>query len=534
MPGCADANGRAPTSLLSRPRRRDYTVHVMDVPPLISVTRPPRWPTPDAPPWRTALFERLRGQPLSFVRTGDDCVSAASLWAGARRWTSWLRARGVASGDRVVCALPPGPGFVMLLVAALWDELTFVPAPASANVDALLDAVDARVAVVEHGGRTRSGVVAAERAGTPPDAMGTLRTARSAPTPRARFLLQTSGTTGGPRRLALSDANVQAVLASHAAALALEGAVVLSVLPWHHAFGLVLELMPALLGGAELVRDPSGGRDAGAMVAVAAAHPVTHLHAVPHTVRLLAEHGEGRALLRALRGGLVGGAAVDGALAALLATTRLRVGYGQTEASPGIALGEPGAWRAGTLGRPVGCEVRLDDDGVLAFRGPNAYLGAWRDHTHGGELDVLSPDRWVRTGDLARLEVDGTYTFEGRLADSFKLANGRFVAALDVERRVCARWPQLAEAMLSSPDGHGLVLAASTARDSDPLPEAATVAAMLGPLGTRPLDVMRVAPDAWVRTPKGDLDRRFPTGRVPQGSTPVAPTSANRAAHASG
>jgi long-subunit acyl-CoA synthetase (AMP-forming) len=247
----------------------------------------------------------------------------------------------------------------------------------------------------------------------------------------------------------------------------------------------------------------------------AAARPVTHLHAVPHTARLVADHPDGAALLAGLRAGLVGGAPADAALADRLAGTPVRVGYGQTEASPGVCLGEPGAWRPGALGAPLGCNVRLDDDGVLAFRGPNAHLGLWQD----GALAPLPPGRWVRTGDLARAEPDGTYTFEGRAADSFKLANGRYVAALAAERRALARWPQLTDALLSSPDGYALVVAASTARDDDPLPAAADVAAelapVLGPLAARPLRLVRVRAGGWARTPKGELDRRFPTGRPP-------------------
>ena len=55
------------------------------------------------------------------------------------------------------------------------------------------------------------------------------------------------------------------------------------------------------------------------------------------------------------------------------------VPHGQTEAAPGITFGEPGDWRPRWLGRALGCEVRRDDDGVLAFRGPNACVGEWRD-----------------------------------------------------------------------------------------------------------------------------------------------------------
>jgi long-subunit acyl-CoA synthetase (AMP-forming) len=403
----------------------------------------------------------------------------------------------------------------MLLVAGLREGITLAPVAGAADLARTADEVDARLVVAAEPG---SGLACPGPAGRPPAPRGPavlagadlLRRPHGPPTPAARLLLQTSGTTGARRWIALSDANVMAVVDSHVPLLDLDGAIVLSVLPWHHAFGLVVELLPALLAGAAVVRDPAGGRDPDALLRLAREHRATHLDAVPHTLRLLVAHPGGPALVAGLRGGVVGGAPIDHALAAALTLTRLRVGYGQTEASPGIALGDPGAWRAGTLGRPLGCAVRIDDDGVLAFRGPNACLGRWEQ----GALVPLDPSRWARTGDLARAEADGSYIFEGRAADSFKLANGRWVAAAAVERAVCARFPAVGEALLSSDDGRDLVLACSPAAGhaAAALPAAAEVAPLLGPLTSRPLRVVAVAPDAWVRTPKGELDRRHPTG----------------------
>ena len=413
----------------------------------------------------------------------------------AATWDAWLRARDVAPGERIACALPPGRAFAALLIAALGHGVTLALLPAGAELEDASATLDARL------------VIRAARADGGPPAITEPRAVRGASTPTVRFLLQTTGTTGAARWIALSDANVRAVLDSHAPAHPLAGATVVSVLPWHHAFGLSIQLLPALLAGATLVREPSAGRDAASLLAACDAHGVTHLDAVPHTLRVLATHAGGAALLRRLRGGVVGGAPVDARLAELLAHTRLRVGYGQTEASPGIALGAPGEWRPGLLGRPLGCDVRVDDDGVLAFRGPNACVGSWSE----GALSVFPDARWVRTGDLVRQEPDGTLLFEGRVAGSFKLANGRYVAAAAIESEVLTRFSGVQEALLSSPDGEALVLAFSGVTTDVSIE---TVRPLLGGLATRPLRLVRVAPDDWQRTPKGELDRRHPTGRA--------------------
>ena len=444
--------------------------------------------THDPHGWHARLAPALRGRAHGALRTPHGACTGDDVWRLGMAWAASLRANGVAPGDRVVCALPAGPAYVALLLAALTEGWTLAPLPTGADLEAAAHALDARAAV---------------RDADP--ARAALHAPRGAPTPHVRLLLRTSGTTGAARWIALSDANLCAVLDSHAPLHALDGATILSVIPWHHAFGLVIQLLPALAARATLVREASDGRDVASVLACATSHAATHVDAVPHTLQQLVARPGGPALLAVLRGGVVGGAPVDAALAAHLAHTRLRVGYGQTEAAPGIALGAPGEWRAGILGRPVGCAVRLDDDGVLAFRGPNACVGTWE----AGALHALPPDRWVRTGDLARRDDDGTLRFEGRLAHSFKLANGRPVATACIEAALRARFPAVREVLLSSPDGHALLLAVSA---DGAVPRASALAPLLGGLASRPLRVVRVSADAWVRTPKGELDRRHPTG----------------------
>ena len=201
-------------------------------------------------------------------------------------------------------------------------------------------------------------------------------------------------------------------------------------------------------------------------------------------------------------GGTVGGAPVSALLASKLATTRLRAGYGQTEASPGIALGKPGQWTRGHLGTPVACETKLTLEGTLAFRGKNACLGYFS-----GEdgLILESPNRWVDTHDYVEL-APGGMIFQGRFDDNFKLANGRLVDAALLESKLCRALPGVDEAAVFTDDGERLYVA--LASHTHPVPSHTEVAACLGPLAAYLAGVFPVSDQNQYRTAKGALDRK--------------------------
>ena len=313
--------------------------------------------------WHPRLYERLRGRAYPLFVFGERVVPAAAIWAGARLRTAAFRDAGLVPGDRLALIVPPSAAFMQILVAALWEGLTIAPFPVSENAENALLAADARLAIVPEGSPALPGVWQAAQVDGP-FRTGELRSPRHAPSPDARFLLRTSGTTGGGGRwIALGDTGILSVLGSHTPLLGIveEQTHVLSSLPWHHAFGLLLDLLPALFSGAEIQRDGAGGRNIPALLDLADETGITYFSAVPLTIRRLAETGRGQQFLRGLSGGIVGGAPVDENLAAFLSQTNLRVGYGQTEASPGITLGGPGHWPgAGYLGTPLGCETRID------------------------------------------------------------------------------------------------------------------------------------------------------------------------------
>ena len=458
---------------------------------------------PDPNPWHDLLYDRLRDEALPALIADGTITPAASLWTGSRLWVQAFRASELRAGDRLLLTLPPSTAFVQVLVAALWEGYTVALAPAGKDVAPLLETLDARAAVTTE--TAPHAWVSDEYAGprSTPDALRSPDTAR---TPDVRFLMRTSGTTAHARWVALSDRNVLSVLASHLPHFSLQNARALSVLPWTHAFGLVLDLFPALLSGAELIRDPEGGRDPDQLIHLRNAWGATHLSAVPLTIQRLLDTSEGGSLLRRLRGGIVGGAPISGPLADRLADTALRVGYGQTEASPGIALGPPGEWAPHYLGRPVGCSVEVAEDGELLFEGPNACVGIWRD----GALDRAAPDRTVHTGDLVERDGDDLF-FRGRKDHSFKLSNGRLVRAGALEADLKTHFPDLRDALVFTPEGDDVAAALCLDAPDDAPPPDDAVRSVLGSLAPRLVWTTPVPPDAWSTYAKGTVDRRAMT-----------------------
>jgi len=156
----------------------------------------------------------------------------------------------------------------------------------------------------------------------------------------------------------------------------------LSVVPWHEPAGLLLDLLPALLSADEILRPEPGDRastvDVGRLLQRAQpSHAVLPLAMVRE---LRASWGHLDALV-GLLGGLVSGPGLDADLASDLGRTRLRTHRGAPELSCMVTLGEPGIWRPGALGRPVGCTIADGPGGGLLISGRPVAGGRWVDGT---------------------------------------------------------------------------------------------------------------------------------------------------------
>lgn len=107
-------------------------------------------------------------------------------------------------------------------------------------------------------------------------------------------------------------------------------------------------------------------------------------------------------------------------------------GYGMTEASPVVSVNRPEDNIPQSIGRPVpGVAVRIGADDELQVLGPNLMLGYWRNRE--ATAAAFTADRWLRTGDQARMDAAGHLYITGRLKDIIVLGNGEKVPPADME-----------------------------------------------------------------------------------------------------
>ena len=107
-------------------------------------------------------------------------------------------------------------------------------------------------------------------------------------------------------------------------------------------------------------------------------------------------------------------------------------GYGLTECGGASHLNAPGRFRPGTVGRALdGVEVRIEGDGEILLRSPSCMEGYLDDPVE--TAAALTPDGWLHTGDIGRLDGDGYLLVSGRKKELLVTAVGKNVPPQKIE-----------------------------------------------------------------------------------------------------
>jgi malonyl-CoA/methylmalonyl-CoA synthetase len=285
------------------------------------------------------------------------------------------------------------------------------------------------------------------------------RTGTSSPSPlpdvpesRSAMMLYTSGTTGRPKGVVTTHANIRAQVESLVEAWGWrQEDHILLHLPLHHVHGIVNVLTCALWSGARCEILPAF--DAREVWERLARGELTLYMAVPTIYRRLMEAWDAAEPAVRERWSEGAGACrlmVSGSAALPVPTLerweeitgqRLLERYGMTEI--GMALSNPldGERRPGHVGRPLpGVELRLVDDegtpvspgeaGEIQVRGPGVFKAYWQRPE--ATVEAFTEEGWFRTGDRA-VEEDGAFRILGRMSVDILKTGGEKVSALEIE-----------------------------------------------------------------------------------------------------
>jgi len=109
-------------------------------------------------------------------------------------------------------------------------------------------------------------------------------------------------------------------------------------------------------------------------------------------------------------------------------------GYGLSETTATVCANAISDFRFGSVGPPLpGTEVRIAEDGEILVRGPGVMKGYYKREAETAE--VLK-DGWFRTGDMGELDAGGRLTITDRLKDLIKTSSGKAVAPQFLEAGV--------------------------------------------------------------------------------------------------
>jgi long-chain acyl-CoA synthetase len=240
--------------------------------------------------------------------------------------------------------------------------------------------------------------------------------------------------------------------------------VVITALPLYHIFALTANCLVFMaMGGINvLITDP---RDMPRFIKELAKVPFTFIPGVNTLFNGLLNNPEFAKLdFSTLKGALGGGMAVQRAVAEKwkeITGSPLVEAYGLTETSPAACINPMNIEGFnGSIGLPVPsteCAVMNDEGellpqgevGELVIRGPQVMKGYWQRPEETAK--VMTPDGWLRTGDIALMTEGGFFKIVDRKKDMI-LVSGFNVFPNEIEDVIASNPKVLEVAVIGVPD----------------------------------------------------------------------------------
>ncbi|MCX7560447.1 class I adenylate-forming enzyme family protein [Sulfitobacter sp. F26204] len=361
----------------------------------------------------------------------------ADLDAASDALAELFRDAGVAANDRVLMLSENCASAVAVLFACWKLDAVVIPVNArqtESELNRILDHATPVAIVMTTAVSTDAGIHAARLGAREVSGdFGTLHMASFRSNPDADLhdvavLLYTTGTTGDPKGVMLTHGNMcfGGTASSNLREMRTDD-VIYGVLPLTHVFGLVSVITGAIYAGATVQQE---ARFSAKSLYDAVMAGVTILPAVPQMHALVMQYSKEQGLTElgspSLRYVSSGGAPLDPAWkrkAEAFYGLPLQNGFGMTETASGASAtrNPPGSPDISVGPKTPGTEIRIDDaasggngagTGEVLVRGPHVMKGYYRNPSETEK--ALSPDGWLRTGDLGMIDDNGHLHILGR------------------------------------------------------------------------------------------------------------------------
>ena len=434
------------------------------------------------------LIERQAARRPDAVFAMDDegaqALTFEQLGAVRERVDALLRAHGSQPGDTVSLVLPNGLMTLQLLLGALaggWcvNPVNLLSQPTQMRY--VLDHSDCKIVIVNAQwapavremlvtlDRTVALLVVEADAAHLPGAE-VRRDVKSqiseAAADSIALLMYTSGTTGVPKGVMLSQRNLVANALAISAEHQLDASDrVLAVLPLYHINAFAVTMLAPLAHGGSLVMPPKFS--VARFWDQAYLGNCTWINVVPTMISYLLE-AEVPAPKQTERIRFCRSAS------AALAPDHLRafeqkfgigiietMGLTETVAPAFSNPLEAARRKVGAVGLASGCEARVIDadqvpvaDGVtgeIAIRGPNVMRGYYKNDA--ATRDAFTHDGWLRTGDLGMRDGDGFFFVTGRIKELI-IKGGENIAPREIDEALLRHPAVLDAAAVGIPDRH--------------------------------------------------------------------------------